>query len=102
MNEEEKKTRRICFEHDGLLTISTGSRRRTKVWKEKRVAWSALVKRLSETKRTSETQREFARMNKASQDEVKDVGGFVGGELENGRRRGYAVPYKQHGRSHKS
>lgn len=86
MNEEEKKTRRIHFEHDGLLTISTGSRRRTKVWKEKRVAWSALVKRLSETKRTSETQKEFARMDKASQDEVKDVGGFVGGELENGRR----------------
>ena len=42
MNEEEKKIRRIYFEHDGLLTISTGSRRRTKIWKEKRVVWSAL------------------------------------------------------------
>ena len=76
----------IVITHDGLLTISTGSSRKTKVWKQKQVSWSKLVQRLSETKRTNETQAQYFKLGKARQDEIKDVGGFVGGELENGRR----------------
>ena len=76
----------IVITHDGLLTISTGSSRKTKVWKQKQVSWSKLAQRLSETKRTNETQEQYFKLGKARQDEIKDVGGFVGGELENGRR----------------
>lgn len=76
----------IEIQHDGLLTICTGSSRKTKVWKQKRIAWSEFLKRLSITKRTPETQAEYFRMSKPRQDEIKDVGGFVGGELEDGRR----------------
>ena len=76
----------IVITHDGLLTISTGSSRKTKVWKQKQVSWSQLLQRLSNTKRTNETQAQYFKLGKARQDEIKDVGGFVGGELENGRR----------------
>lgn len=72
--------------HDGLLTICTGSSRKTKEWKQKQIAWSKLVERLSQTKRTPETQEQFFKMSKPRQDEIKDVGGFVGGELQDGKR----------------
>ena len=76
----------INVTHDGLFTISTGSSRKTKVWKKKQVTWSKLLQRLSTTKRTNETQEQYFKLGKERQDEIKDVGGFVGGELENGRR----------------
>lgn len=76
----------VVCEHDGILTISTGSSRRTKIWKRKTVKWSQLVGRLSETKRTPETQAEFFKLSKVKQDDIKDIGGFVGGELTDGRR----------------
>ena len=72
--------------HDGIFTISTGASRKTKVWKQKQIAWSQLLQRLSNTKRTNETQEQYFKLGKQRQDEIKDVGGFVGGELENGRR----------------
>jgi len=78
--------KKVVASHDGLLAISTGSSRKTKVWKQKNIAWSELVRRLGTTKRTNETQAEFMKMNKVKQDEIKDVGGFVGGELEGGKR----------------
>ena len=85
----------VVAEHDGILTISTGSSRRTKVWKKKAVRWSQLVGRLSETTRTTETQKDFFKMPKAKQDEIKDIGGFVGGELVDGRRRASSMGTRQ-------
>lgn len=76
----------IVLKYDGLLTICTGSSRMTKIWKQKKLAWSDFLKKLSVTKRTNETQAEFFRLGKPRQDEIKDVGGFVGGTLENGLR----------------
>ena len=78
--------RKVVAEHDGLLTISTGSSRRSRVWKQKSVAWSALIKRLGTTTRTNEKQAQYFKLSKVRQDEIKDVGGFVGGELTDGRR----------------
>lgn len=81
--------------HDGLLTICTGSSRKTKVWKTKQISWSQLLQKLSNTKRTPETQAQYFRLGKPRQDEIKDVGGFVGGELENGRRNAMSVINRQ-------
>lgn len=36
--------RDIILSHDGALIISTGSSRRAKIWKQKKVSWSALIK----------------------------------------------------------
>lgn len=76
----------IILSHDGALAISTGNSRWAKIWKQKKVYWSALIKRLSRTKRTLETQAQYLQMDKAKQDTIKDVGGFVGGTLKGGRR----------------
>ena len=86
---------KITLEHDALLTICTGSSRKTKVWKQKQISWSDFLKRLSETKRTNETQAQYFKLGKDRQDEIKDVGGFVGGELENGRRTALTVINRQ-------
>ena len=85
----------IVVEHDGLLSISTGSSRKTRVWKQKQVAWSKLLQKLSTTKRTNETQAQYFKLGKERQNEIKDVGGFVGGELKDGRRTALSVISRQ-------
>lgn len=66
--------------------IATGLSRKTKTWKNTLVSWGELVEKLSETRRTAETQDEYKRLPKSQQDEIKDVGGFVAGHLRNGQR----------------
>lgn len=51
--------------------------------------------RLSNTIRTAETAAEYAAMPKSRQDEIKDVGGFVGGAVIGGRRNAHSVPQRQ-------
>ncbi len=72
-------------------SIATGLSRNTKIWKNIKITWSELIKRLSQTQRTSETQGEFKNMTKTQQDNIKDVGGFVGGRLKNGIRKNGCV-----------
>jgi predicted P-loop ATPase len=50
------------------------------------VSWEEFSKRLSRTTLTSETQEEYKKMKKYQQDNVKDVGGFVAGQLKERRR----------------
>ena len=83
---EEAKQEASGFKYDGLLTISTGNSRKSKSWKTKRITWSKLVNRLSKTTYTNERHVDFLQMTKQRQDEIKDVGGFVGGELTGERR----------------
>lgn len=85
----------IVVDHDGLLSISTGSSRKTRVWKQKQVTWSKLLQKLSTTKRTNETQAQYFKLGKERQNEIKDVGGFVGGELKDGRRTALSVVSRQ-------
>ncbi|WWU70233.1 virulence-associated E family protein [Clostridium baratii] len=56
-------------------------------WKNKTLMWSELVEKLSNTTRTPESTAEYKKMSKTEKDKVKDVGGFVGGTLKNGRRK---------------
>lgn len=67
--------------------IFVASGRRDKVYKGYEVSFASLVKRLSNTVYTSETYEEYLSMEKCRQDDVKDVGGFVGGRLDGGVRR---------------
>ena len=57
--------------------------------------WSELVDKLSSTTRTHETYEEYKKLSKAKRDEIKDVGGFVGGTLKGGRRKADAVVWRQ-------
>ena len=74
------------LEHDGKITIATGYSRTAKRWKNKEMLWSEFLAKLSETTRTRETLAEYLALPKAEQDKIKDVGGFVGGYVKDGRR----------------
>lgn len=81
------------MKNDIKLDIAVGNSRKQKVWKNKQLFWSELVKKLSETVRTAETLAEYKKLPKSRQDEIKDVGGFVGGYLIKGSRS--HVKYRQ-------
>lgn len=77
--------------YDGDIAIATGRSRKETHWKNKELTWSALVKKLSDNHRTAETFAEYAAAKKTRRDEIKDIGGFVGGHLVGGRRKAGAV-----------
>ena len=56
-------------------------------WKAMELYWPDFIKRLSVPHRSTETLTEYKRLPKPRQDELKDVGGFVGGQLSGGRRK---------------
>jgi putative DNA primase/helicase len=82
-------------QHDGPLDLATGRSRTETNWRNKEWLWSALVDRLRTTHRTAETQAEYLSSKKSRQDEIKDIGGFVGGYLAGGSRKAGAVQYRQ-------
>lgn len=69
------------------MKIAVGNSRMDKKWKNRDVSWEDFRDSVRTTKRTTETVSEFRKMNRARQDSIKDVGGFVGGALRGGKRR---------------
>jgi predicted P-loop ATPase len=80
---------------DETLDLAVGLSARTKVWKNERWSWSALVAKLSTPHRTHESYREFIAASKDEQSRIKDVGGYVGGYLRQGRRKPDNVAHRQ-------
>ena len=77
--------------YDGKLLIAIGRSRKATQWQNKEMLWSDLIARLSTTTRTRETATEYAQLSKGDRDSIKDVGGFVGGYLKNGKRNNASV-----------
>ena len=77
--------------YDGKLLIAVGRSRKATQWQNKEMLWSDLIARLSTTTRTRETATEYAQLSKGDRDSIKDVGGFVGGYLKNGKRNNASV-----------
>jgi predicted P-loop ATPase len=75
------------IKHDGSITLATGKSKKETHWKNKTIMYSDLIKKLSTTTRTPETYAEYKKLPKTERDNLKDVGGFVGGSLKNGRRK---------------
>lgn len=73
--------------NDMQIKISVGQSRKATYWKELDMLWSEFVLRLAKPERTQETIEQYKSLPKAKQDELKDVGGYVGGILNSGRRR---------------
>lgn len=69
------------------LHIATALRRTQKVWKNEVLTWSSFLSKLARPTVTPETCAEWAKMTPSQQDNIKDVGGFVGGWLKKGRRK---------------
>lgn len=74
------------------MKIAVGNSRMDKKWKNKDIDWIAFKDTVRTTKRTTESVSEYRKMSKAQQDSIKDIGGFVGGALCEGKRRsGYVL-----------
>lgn len=75
--------------------IATAQSARAKTWKNKKTSWSKLVEKLTTAYHTHETVEEYKTMAKDDQSRIKDVGGFVGGYLKDGRRLNGNVEFRQ-------
>ena len=71
---------------DSTYIIAVGRSRRDTEWHNKVVTWFQL-KKLLQHRRTACTLREYQGLSKEEQGRIKDVGGFVGGELKADGRR---------------
>lgn len=79
------------IKYDNEIAIALGKSRKEMRWKNRDIMWSLFIQKLSETHKTHETLAEYLKSDKSRQDEIKDIGGFVGGTLSEGRRRADSV-----------
>ena len=73
--------------YDRQIAISVGASRKDTVWIQTPMTVSELYKKLSEPVRGTETYDAYMKLPKAKQDDLKDVGGFVGGSMSGQRRK---------------
>lgn len=70
----------LTLKNTRQLFISTAGNRATKTWKKELIYWHELVDKLGKPLKSPETLAEYLKFPKAKQDNLKDVGGFVGGQ----------------------
>lgn len=83
------------MKHDITIDIATAKHRFASTWRNKRAKWSEVVASLRDTTRTEETLAAYMKLPKDKQDDIKDVGGFVGGYLNGGKRRKASIRHRQ-------
>jgi hypothetical protein len=81
----------MAIQYNRQLTISTAGNRYSNNWQNQTIWWSEIIERLRVAVRGTETLAEYLALPKKQQDNLKDVGGFVGGSLSGGRRKANAV-----------
>lgn len=69
------------------MEIAVASSRKEKTLKNINLSWEEFLAKVSNTTRTWETIEEYKKLTKGKQDDIKDVGGFVGGSLIEGKRK---------------
>ncbi len=79
------------LQYDRQINISVGNSRKDIKWKPQTLSISELWEKLSVPSRGTETITAYLAMKKGQQDDLKDVGGFVAGTLNGGRRKATAV-----------
>lgn len=75
------------LQNDRQITISAANGRNATRWPLQTLYWSELVDRLRIPARGAERLADYLKLSKRQQDDLKDVGGFVGGIVHNGGRR---------------
>lgn len=73
--------------NDRQIIISAAGSRKATQWPTQNIWWSSLVDKLKTPVRSTETLAQYLQMSKSKQDDLKDVGGFVGGTILAGGRR---------------
>ena len=77
--------------YDRQIKISVGNSRKDMNWKPQTLTIGELWDRLKVPARGTETITQYLALKKVQQDELKDVGGFMAGTLDGGRRKASAV-----------
>lgn len=75
------------MQHNRKLQICIGGSRKSVNWTRTDLMWSEFIDRLKIPVRSTETMEEYLKLPKSQQDDLKDVGGFVGGTLTCNRRK---------------
>ncbi len=75
------------LKYDGEIHVVVFPSRLAKSGKNKTLRWSEFLAQILNTTRTKESIQEYFKLGKEQQDTIKDVGGFVGGWLKEGRRK---------------
>lgn len=70
-----------------MLQISTAGSRKAIQWPQSTIMWSEFVEKLKTPVWGTETLDQYLALPKAQRDELKDIGGYVGGTLKGGRRK---------------
>ena len=77
---------------DQAIKIAVCNRKTDTIFKNQEWTWEDIVKRDSSPIRTSETVLEYLKLSKSKRDALKDVGGYVGGQLKGGiRKNGHVI-----------
>ena len=81
----------MTLKNNKKLNITLGANRRATQWAGTEMMLSEFIVRLQTPVRSPETYDEYLALPKMKQDDLKDVGGFVGGTFEGTRRKANAV-----------
>lgn len=79
------------MQHNRILRISTAGSRKATYWPKSEIMWSDFTEKLKTPIRSVESLEEYLALPKSKQDELKDVGGFVGGTFKGDRRKAINV-----------
>lgn len=79
------------MQYNRKLQISTAGTRKAMHWPKSEIMWSEFAEKLKTPVRGAETLEQYLALPKSQQDELKDVGGFVGGTFEGDRRKAAGV-----------
>ena len=79
------------MQYNRKLQISTAGTRKAMHWPKSEIMWSEFAEKLKTPIRGAETLEQYLALPKSQQDELKDVGGFVGGTFEGDRRKAAGV-----------
>lgn len=85
----------IKIEYNGHLSIATAFSRHSNTWHNSDMLWGNFLEKIESTQRTRETVKQYRGLPKEQQDSIKDVGGFFGGYLSNGKRSNSTILSRQ-------
>ena len=83
------------LQHNGKVNIAVGLSADSARWKNEYIEWSQLVDRLTTVVKTTETLSTYLKASREEQSKIKDIGGFVGGYINGGKRKVTNILYRQ-------